>query len=95
MIDTVMAWNIEAVPKKFDELAHVCGLNGGAAFVPWLKSLKRDIGIAASLSAVGVKREHLPRMVEIATADICHQSNPRPCTAADFERLFSQALGAA
>ena len=95
MIDTVMAWNIEAVPKKFDELAHVCGLNGGAAFVPWLKSLKRDIGIAPSLSSVGVKREHLPRMVEIATADICHQTNPRPCNAADFERLFSQALGAA
>ena len=95
MIDTVMAWNIETVPKKFDELARVCDLNGGAELVPWLKSLKRDIGIAASLSAVGVKREHLPRMVEIATADICHQTNPRPCTAADFERLFSQALGAA
>ena len=95
MIDTVMAWNIEAVPKKFDELAHVCGLASGADFVPWLKSLKRDIGIAQNLSAVGVKREHLPRMVEIATADMCHQTNPRPCLAADFERLFSDALGAA
>ena len=92
MIDTVMAWNLEAVPTKFDELAHVVGAANGAAFVPWLKALKQQIGIAANLSAAGVKREHLPRMVEIATADICHQTNPRPCVAADFERLFTQAL---
>ncbi len=93
MIDTVMAWNIEAVPAKFDDLAHAVGIaRGGNAFVPWLKSLKQQIGIAANLSAAGVKREQLPRLVEIATADICHQTNPRPCVAADFERLFAQAL---
>jgi alcohol dehydrogenase class IV len=92
MIDTVMAWNIEAVPAKFDELAHVVGVAGGAAFVAWLKTIKQQIGIAPNLSAVGVKSEHLPRMVEIATADICHQTNPRPCVAADFERLFTKAM---
>ena len=32
------------------------------------------------------------RLVEIATADICHQTNPRPCTAADFEALFKAAM---
>ncbi len=92
MIDTVMAWNLEAVPAKFDELAHVVGATNGAAFVPWLKALKQQIGIAANLSAAGVKSEHIPSMVEIATADICHQTNPRPCVAADFERLFATAL---
>jgi len=39
-----------------------------------------------------VKEEHIARMVQIAQADICHQTNPRPCTAADFERLFRQAM---
>jgi alcohol dehydrogenase class IV len=34
----------------------------------------------------------VPRLVEIASADICHQTNPRPCTAADFEALFKAAL---
>ena len=93
MIDTVMAWNIEAVPAKFDELSHAAGVaGGGAAFVPWLKNLKRQIGIAGNLSAAGVTAEHVSRLVEIATVDICHQTNPRPCTAADFERFFKQAL---
>jgi hypothetical protein len=93
MIDTVLAWNREAVPEKFDELAHVAGVaGGGAAFVPWLKALKRQIGIAPGLAAVGVRPGHLPRLVEIATADLCHQTNPRPCTPADFERLFKEAM---
>lgn len=93
MIDTVMAWNHEAVPGKFDELAHVCKVaGGGAAFVPWLCQLKRSIGITGGLAAHGVIPEHLPRLVAIATADICHQTNPRPCTAADFEALFKAAM---
>jgi alcohol dehydrogenase class IV len=41
---------------------------------------------------VGVKRESIPRLVEVATADICHQTNPQPVTAADFERLFAEAM---
>ena len=93
MIDVVMAWNYEAVPEKFNELAHVCHVKGGgSAFVPWLQELKLSIGITGNLSSHGVNAEHLARLVEIATADICHQTNPRPCTAADFEKLFKAAM---
>ena len=93
MIDTVLDWNREAVPAKFDELARVCGVaGGGAAFVPWLRALKAQIGITGGLAQRGVTASHLPRLVELATADICHQTNPRPCTAADFERLFQAAM---
>ena len=93
MIDTVLAWNYEAVPAKFDELAHVCGVpGGGKAFVGWLKHLKASVGIVGPLSKHGVTTAHIPRLVEIATADICHQTNPRPCNADDFKNLFAQAL---
>ena len=93
MIDTVLAWNVRAAPHKFEQLAHAVGAAGGAAgFIAWLKALKQEIGIAPSLSAVGVKRESIPRLVEIATVDICHQTNPQPVTSADFERLFAEAM---
>lgn len=93
MIDTVLAWNHEAAPAKFDELAHVCKVpGGGAAFVGWLRELKARIGLAGSLSSHGVRPDQIPRLVDIASRDICHQTNPRPCTAADFERLFAAAL---
>jgi alcohol dehydrogenase class IV len=93
MIDTVLAWNQEAAPAKFDELAHVCKIaGGGKAFVPWLRQLKASIGISGGLAAHGVKPEHLARLVQVATADICHQTNPRPCTSADFEALFKASM---
>jgi alcohol dehydrogenase class IV len=92
MIDTVMAWNFSAAEEKFNVLAQVCGLKSGAEFVPWLRDLKTRIGITGPLSAHGVRAGDLPKLVQIATADICHQTNPRPCTAADFEHLFQQAL---
>ncbi len=93
MLDTVLAWNLEVVPAKFDELAHVCRVvGGGRSFVAWLQQLKTSVGIIGGLAAHGVTPEQLPRLVEIATADICHQTNPRTCTAADFEALFKAAM---
>ena len=93
MLEPVMRFNAEAVPAKFAELAHVVGLASGADFVPWLTRLKSEIGITPTLAAAGVKREQFPRLVELAARDTCHQTNPRPCTAADFQRFFEQAYG--
>jgi len=93
MIDTVLGWNLEAVPLKFDELAHAAGLSGGGfAFVAWLKHLKQQIGITGGLALRGVTREHLPRLVPLAHADFTGQTNPRLATEADYERLFLQAM---
>lgn len=93
MIDTVLDWNREAVPEKFDELAHACGVpGGGGAFVPWLRELKHRIGIEGTLARHGVVPERIERLVQVACADVCHRSNPRPCTPADFRRLFEEAF---
>jgi len=105
MIDHVMAFNLSSAVTKMAELARVCGAPGGdagsdegraKAFIAWLKELKRKIGIPATLSAVGGRRPitqaDFPRLVEVACADLCHQTNPRPCAKADFEKLFADAL---
>jgi alcohol dehydrogenase class IV len=93
MIDTVLAWNFEAVPQKFDELAHAVGISeGGFAFVPWLRHLKAGIGISGGLAARGVTPAHLPRLLPLAAADFAGATNPRPATEADYERLFLQAM---
>ena len=89
MIDHVMRFNREAAEAKMAELARVAGVPD---FIEWLVRLKAGIGIPATLSPLGVKREHLQRLAEIAERDICHRTNPRPCTRSDFERLFSAAL---
>jgi alcohol dehydrogenase class IV len=93
MIDHVMRFNLDAAGRKMAELARVCGAGStGVDFIAWLAQLKARIGIPAKLAGKGVKAEHLPRLVEIAVNDICHQTNPKPCTATDFERIFREAL---
>ena len=93
MIDHVMRFNADAAGKKMAELARVCGAgNTAESFVDWLVALKSRIGIPARLGGKGVTTAHIPRLVEIAVKDTCHQTNPKPVSAADFERIFTQAL---
>ena len=105
MIDHVLRFNLPAATVKLAELAHAAGVPGAEdgttearaiAFIAWLTTLKTALAIPAKLSdyhgARPVTRADIPRLVEIATADICHQTNPRPCTAADFQALFAAAL---
>jgi alcohol dehydrogenase class IV len=92
MIDHVMRFNRDAAEAKMAELARVCGAGSTPEdFIGWLAALKSRIGIPATLAGK-VTREQVPRLVEIATADICHQTNPKPVSAADFQRIFEQAL---
>jgi len=105
MIDHVMRFNVVAAAAKMAELARVAGVPGSdagsvearaEAFIAWLTGLKRTLGIPAKLSEYrgsrAVTRSDIPALVRIAERDLCHQTNPRPCTAADFEALFSAAL---
>jgi alcohol dehydrogenase class IV len=92
MLEPVMRFNLDGARAKFSELAHVVGAGGPDDFVAWLGRLKREIGIAPSLGAVGVQREQIPALVAIAERDTCHQTNPRPVSSADFERFFQQAF---
>ena len=89
MIDHVMKFNRDAAAAKMAELARVAGVVDLAS---WLTALKDELGIPARLGPLGVQKEQLPRLVEIAFADICHQTNPRPCSKQDFEQLFQAAL---
>ena len=105
MIDHVMRFNLPAATTRLAELARVAGAPGGdegteearaEAFIAWLGELKRTIGIPARLSDNAVPRRvveaDIARLTEVATADVCHQTNPRPCTADDFARIFAAAL---
>ena len=89
MLEPVMRFNLETAARaKFAELAHVVGAGAAEDFIPWLMRLKREIGIAPSLSAVGVKPTQISALVDIAEKDICHQTNPRPVTARRFHALL-------
>jgi alcohol dehydrogenase class IV len=102
MIDHVMRFNLPAATVKMAELAHAVGVakhtaeSSSQAFIDWLTVLKRALAIPATLAAYAAKRPvtraDIPALVDIAIADTCHQTNPRPCTRTDFERIFTEAM---
>jgi alcohol dehydrogenase class IV len=93
MLDHVMKFNLDAARDKLAELARVSGAGTTAEdFIGWLTRLKTEIGIPARLHGVGASAQHIDPLVKIALKDTCHQTNPRPCTAADFQRIFTDAL---
>jgi alcohol dehydrogenase class IV len=92
MIDHVMRFNLEAAPAKLAELARVCGAGEtGEDLVRWLTALKAEVGLPPTLAAAGVKADQIPALAKVAFADPCHKTNPKPCTLADFVKLFEAA----
>ncbi|HTB34135.1 MAG TPA: iron-containing alcohol dehydrogenase [bacterium] len=94
MIDHALGFNVPAAPERFLRLNQAVGLasQDPEAFLDWLGDLKRAIGIPDRLVRVKVTAADVPRLAQLAFQDACHPSNPRPCTQADFEAVFTGAL---
>jgi alcohol dehydrogenase class IV len=94
-IPYAMEFNASVAGDRLADLARAAGAEqaDAAGFVAWLTELRAATGIPKTLRDVGVREEHLPRLVEIAVLDACHPNNPRPVTKPDFEALFAKALG--
>ena len=104
MIDHVMRFNAPAATEKMAHLARVAGVPGAAfgmgvsdadaanAFIDWLTALKAQLGIPARLGEKGIHPGQIEALVGVAIDDICHQTNPRPCTRDDFARIFAEAI---
>ena len=101
MLDHVMRFNESVAAAKMAEMARVALVPGvlamreqdaAAAFIAWIVQLKAQLGVPAKLAAVGVNTAQIAALVEVAIHDICHQTNPRPCTREDFARIFAAAI---
>jgi alcohol dehydrogenase class IV len=96
MIEHALRFNLEAAPEKFQVMAQTIGLEppSGEAFLRWLRELKRRIGIPSGPVEAGVSAAEMERLSELAFADSCHLNNPRPVSAEDMRRLWSEAFAA-
>ncbi len=94
MIDFALAFNVKAVPERFTQIAEAIGLKNhtGEAFISWLKTWKKELGIAVNLKETPLKQEQLTRLSQLAFQDSCHLNNPRACTLKDFENIFQEAF---
>jgi alcohol dehydrogenase class IV len=89
-----MQFNLEGLEDKFRKMASAMNLpqQTGEAVVRHLFELNQQVNMPVKLSAIGVKPEHIETLSDLAFADFCHPSNPRPVSRADFKTLYTAAL---
>ncbi len=89
-----MEFNIKGCENKFRQIARILGLKEetGKSVVNYLFELNSSIQIPHKLSAIGVKREHIEPLADLAIADFAHPNNPKPVTREDFRELYLKAL---
>jgi len=89
-----MEFNISGFEDKFRQMARALELRdeSGKAVVQYLFDLNASINIPHNLGAIGVKKEHIGPLADLAIADFAHPNNPKPVTRGDFEALYKKAL---
>lgn len=89
-----MAFNIEGFEDRFERMARAMELkkHGGKAVVKHLFKLNENIQLPTRLRDIGVKKEHIEPLSDLAAADFAHPNNPKPVTRADFRKLYKEAL---
>lgn len=94
MIDYALKINTSIAAERFKNMAVVVGLKeqNAQGFLQWLRELKAAVGIPQNLTAAGVKKDQLEKLLDCAVQDGCHPNNPRPVTREDFRAIFSEAF---
>lgn len=92
ILPAVLRFNRSHAAEKIAALERALEVPAGEDLATHVEKLNAGIGLPASLRAMGVTDDVIPRMVEGAMKDHSTATNPRPVTRADFEELFSRAL---
>lgn len=95
MLPACMRFNLAAEPDRFLRLARAVDptATSGSQFIEWIEGLSTRLGLPQTLHEVGIQRDQLPALLDVAQADPCHPSNPRPVTRADFEAMYLEVFG--
>jgi alcohol dehydrogenase class IV len=93
LLPAVLRFNAGAVGAKMEVLAEAMGLSKGADIASAIEALNREIGMPASLGAMGVRPGMIDDLVSVAMMDSAGATNPVKATVEDYRRLYVEALG--
>jgi alcohol dehydrogenase class IV len=91
----VLQYNREAIETEMEELARYLDLPqvSFAGVLDWVVSLRQELGIPETLSALGVTEDLVDRLAPMAAADPSSGSNPLPCTVENMAALYRRCVG--
>ncbi|CNF01682.1 lactaldehyde reductase [Yersinia kristensenii] len=100
LLPYIMRYNAPYTGERFRQIAVAMGLEKALSApleqvreqtIAAVFALNRDIGIPASLSAVGMRADDIPALAAAAFADVCTGGNPREASVAEIVALYHQA----
>ena len=92
ILPTILDFNRDHVGDKYGRLTAAMGIDAGADPADHIRDLNSELGLPANLSEMGVQSDAIPALAQHAAKDVCTFTNPRPCTAEQYEALFAVAL---
>ena len=89
-----MQFNISGFEEKFCRMANALQLKNedGPGVVQYLFELNEQLHIPNKLSAIGVNKEQIETLADLAIDDFAHPNNPKPVSRNDFKLLYETAL---
>ncbi|MCO4054084.1 MAG: iron-containing alcohol dehydrogenase [Bosea sp.] len=92
LLPAVLRFNRPVVGDKYERLASAFGLPEGTRLDAFIAGLSASLGLPASLSAMGVKRDWFEAVAGNALADHTTATNARPVTLADYRALLDESF---
>jgi 4-hydroxybutyrate dehydrogenase len=78
--------------KRLDRMARAMGLASGGDVPHALRDMNARLGLPAGLAAIGVEPALFDRIIEGATADHCHKTNPRIATSDEYRAMLTESM---
>ncbi len=89
----VLAFNRNAIDVRIERAASYLGMAGGFdGFVARIMALRTELGIPENLSALGVERDRLDALTDLALTDPSCAGNPVPLTKDNTRALFEACM---
>jgi alcohol dehydrogenase class IV len=92
ILPTILDFNRDHVGDKYARLNAAMGIGADSDPADFVRNLNAELGLPANLSEMGVQADAIPALAAHAAKDVCTFTNPRPCSAAEYEELFEKAL---
>jgi alcohol dehydrogenase class IV len=101
LLDHVIDFNFAAEPERYTDIGRALGAQirpeadleeKRQAVLAHVRAFKKSVGVTATLSELGVRREDLERLALFAMNDPCMVTNPKIPTAGDIRAVFEHAL---
>ena len=93
ILPTILDFNREHVGDKYARLNEAMGISSGDDPADFIRDLNTKLDLPKNLSEMGVTNDSIPDLAEHAAKDVCTFTNPRPCSATEYESLYEVAIG--